>query len=183
MDSNTFYIITISVLLFLIYLVTRRKVKVIDVIDGDTIKIEFPLPPFGFEKVEKIRFIGVDTPETKHPAKGVQRYGKEAFAYTRERLLHKKVVLKFDKNKRDKYGRLLGYIYLHGRMFNAELIRKGFARAYLSYPFKYKKRFIKLQNQAKQEKQGLWNRGKKGKWILLLIIAATAAGVYLFVNL
>ncbi|NDK08812.1 hypothetical protein EOM39_06250, partial [Candidatus Gracilibacteria bacterium] len=130
----------------------KEKVKVIRIIDGDTIVIQFQ-----DGKTEKLRFIGVDTPETKHPKKEVEKFGIEVSNFTKDMLQGKEVFLELDyENYRDKYGRLLGYIWLQDANFNKLLIEKGYARAYLYFPFKYKEEFEKAEKEAKKNKLGIW---------------------------
>ncbi len=91
------------------------------VVDGDTIIVETN------NKNEKVRLIGVDTPETVHPLKPVEDFGKEASDFTRRMVEGKKVRLEFDWQLRDKYGRLLAYVYLgKGTFLNAEIIKQGY---------------------------------------------------------
>lgn len=121
------------------------------VIDGDTI---------GIDTGAKVRYIGVDTPETKHPRKGVEFYGKEAFSFNKQLVGGRRVRLECDVQKRDRYGRLLAYVYLpDGTFVNAELVRKGYARV-STYPpnVKYQELFLRLEQQARQKKRGLWNQ-------------------------
>ncbi len=137
-------------------LIQSQKVKVIEVIDGDTILIEFP-----DGRKEKLRFIGVDTPETKHPKKKVEYFWKEASEFTKKILSWKEVFLEIDKeNYRDKYGRLLGYIYLeeNGKkeFFNLKLIELWYARAYLVFPFKYSVVFKNAQTLARKNLIWMW---------------------------
>lgn len=107
------------------YLCTR-------VIDGDTIVAEID------GKHEKIRLIGVDTPETVHPSKPVEYFSKEASEFTKRMVEGKQVRLEFDWQKRDKYGRLLAYIFLIDGVFvNAEIVKQGYGHAYTRFPFKY----------------------------------------------
>jgi len=84
------------------------KIKVHRVVDGDTIEIIYQ------GKKEYVRFIGVNTPETKHPTKGVQPYGPEASDFTTKVLAGRDVWLEFDVKLRDQYGRLLAYVWLEG---------------------------------------------------------------------
>jgi micrococcal nuclease len=79
------------------------------VIDGDTIEVRIN------NRTEKVRFIGVDTPETVHPTKGEEPYGREASDYTKSQLNDQSVGLEFDVEKRDRYGRLLAYVWLEIR--------------------------------------------------------------------
>ena len=79
--------------------------KVVRVIDGDTVKIDYN------GKATNVRLIGVDTPEIVHPSKPVEAYGKEASNFTKNLLQGESVYLRFDIDKTDKYGRLLAYLY------------------------------------------------------------------------
>ena len=121
------------------------------VIDGDTIVINRE------GKIEKVRLIGVDTPETKHPKKPVQRFGKEAYLFTKEMVEGKEVRLESDQQRRDRYGRLLAYVYLmDGTFLNAEIIRQGYGFAYTRYPFKYMEKFRGYEREARENKRGMW---------------------------
>ncbi|MDR0589647.1 MAG: thermonuclease family protein, partial [Spirochaetaceae bacterium] len=105
--------------------------EVIDHVDGDTVRIRILNAPEQVGAVETVRLIGIDTPETVHPSRPVERFGKEASDFTREALLGKSVYLAFDWDLRDRYGRLLAYIYTgDGCCFNARIIRDGYAFAY-----------------------------------------------------
>ena len=122
--------------------------KVTRVIDGDTIVLD------GYERV---RLIGVDTPETVHPTKPVERFGKEASAFTRRMVEGKKVRLEYDQDTKDRYGRTLAYVYLEDDTFlNAEIIKQGYGFAYTKYPFKYMEEFREYQREAREEGRGLW---------------------------
>jgi len=127
-------------------------IKVIRIVDGDTIVVNID------SKDEKVRLIGVDTPETVKPDTPVQKYGKEASAFTKKMLIGKKVKLEFDVQHRDKYARFLAYVYLDdGRMFNKILIEEGYAQVMTVPPnIKYQQDFIRLQRKAKENKKGLW---------------------------
>lgn len=124
--------------------------EVIRVIDGDTIVLDGN---------EKVRLIGVDTPETKHPEKTVQYFGKEASAFTKRMVEGKKVRLEYDWPKRDKYERLLAYVYLKdGTFLNAEIIKQGYGFAYTRFPFKYLDAFRQYEREARENDRGLWNK-------------------------
>ena len=126
------------------YLCTR-------VIDGDTIAVE------KNGKKEKVRLIGVDTPETVHPFKPVEYFGKEASEFTRKNVEGKRVRLEYDWQSRDKYGRLLAYVYIEdGTFLNAEIIRQGYGFAYTRFPFKYLKDFRQYEREARGNNRGLW---------------------------
>ena len=124
------------------------------VIDGDTIRVRFE------GKSYTVRLMGVDTPETKHPTKAVEYFGREASAFTKAALEGKTVLLAKDRtgDTVDRYGRLLRYVLLDGDNFNARLIREGYAHAYRRFPFSKRKEFIQLEEQAKRRGIGLWNR-------------------------
>jgi micrococcal nuclease len=131
--------------------------EVIDHVDGDTVRVRIANPPEGLGVVETIRMLGVDTPETVHPSRAPERFGKEASAFTRSRLLGKGVYLAFDWDLRDHYGRLLAYIYTgDGGCFNADIIREGYGHAYTSYPFQFMDEFRRLEQDARNGKRGLW---------------------------
>jgi endonuclease YncB( thermonuclease family) len=93
-------------------------VEVMRAIDGDTLELSTG---------EKVRLIGVDTPETKDPRKPVEYFGKEATAFTQRTVAGKRVRLEYDQQRQDKYGRTLAYVYLeNGAFVNAEIIRQGY---------------------------------------------------------
>lgn len=133
--------------------------QVSEVIDGDTIDVSIQTE--AGPVLERVRMIGVDTPESVHPFKPLEYFGKEASEYSKNQLSGRSIRLEYDLSKRGKYGRLLAYVWYeddHGNWqhFNAELIQKGYAFAYLRYPFRYREEFRQLQLRAEQEKQGLW---------------------------
>lgn len=127
--------------------------SVTKVVDGDTFWIDD-----GSDKGLKIRLIGVNTPETVHPRKPVEYYGREASDYVKSILTGSKVKLKFDVNRVDRYGRTLAYVYLKdGTFLNADLIKKGYGQAMTVPPnVKYSERFVELERKARKEKVGLW---------------------------
>ena len=147
------YLTSLAFLLFLLvpiaisqnfYLCTR-------VIDGDTIIVNID------GKEERVRLIGVDTPETVHPSKPVEYFGKEASEFTKRMVEGKRVRLEFDWQRRDKYGRLLAYIYLEdGTFLNAEIIKQGYGFAYTRFPFKYLEEFRQYEREARENGRGLW---------------------------
>jgi micrococcal nuclease len=147
------YLTSLTFLLFLLvpivisqnfYLCTR-------VIDGDTIIVDMD------GKEERVRLIGVDTPETVHPSKPVEYFGKEASEFTKSMVEGKKVRLEYDWQRRDKYGRLLAYIYLEdGTFLNAEIIKQGYGFAYTRFPFKYLEEFRQYEREARENGRGLW---------------------------
>ena len=130
-----------------------NKYEVISVIDGDTFKINYK------GKETKVRLIGIDTPESVSSNKEKNNnYGKEASKYTKDRLEGKMISIEFDVQETDKYGRLLAYVYLEdGKMYNKELLEKGYAQV-ATYPpnVKYVKEFKEIQKQAKENNVGFW---------------------------
>ena len=124
------------------------------VVDGDTIEIAIG------GKTERVRLIGVDTPETKHPTKGVECYGPEASAYT-EQLLPTATALRVERDieARDKYGRLLLYVYIaDSNVFvNLDLVMNGYARPMVFEPnTAHKGDFAQAATQAELRNVGLW---------------------------
>ena len=141
-------------LLFLSVPVDAENGRVVRIIDGDTITVRIS------REIRTVRLIGVDTPETKHPTKEVQYFGREASAFTSAALKGKTVRLETDSESAhvDRYGRWLRYVYLDGDNFNARLIREGYAYAYRLFPFSKRPEFVRLEEQARRQRVGLWNR-------------------------
>ncbi|MEC2078058.1 thermonuclease family protein [Metabacillus fastidiosus] len=127
--------------------------EVTRVVDGDTMKILVD------GKEETVRLLLVDTPETVHPNKEVQPFGPETSQFAKEMLNGKKVQIELDVSERDKYGRLLVYLHIDGKMFNKLLLEKGLARvAYIYAPnTKYVDEFYEIQKKAQQNEQGIWS--------------------------
>jgi micrococcal nuclease len=131
-----------------------EKRVVIRVIDGDTIVVN---------PNEKVRLIGVDTPETIHPKKAVQCFGEDAKEFTRKMVEHRSIRLVLDesnaaRNHKDRYGRTLAYVYFDdGTMLNSELIRRGYAHAYTRFPFRYIVEFREMERVARSQAVGLWS--------------------------
>jgi len=135
--------------------------RVKNVVDGDTITLS---------DGTKVRFVGVDTPETKHPRKPVEPFGKEASNFTHAQLNGEEVELVLDQNSaatnhRDHFGRLLAYVFRKRDGFDvsAELITQGYAHAFTKYPFERMAEFRCLQTKARDTKQGLWRDAPSGK--------------------
>lgn len=131
----------------------KEKVHVDRVVDGDTF-----VAKQGNKNI-KVRLIGVDTPETVKPNTPVQPYGKEASNYSKKTLTNKDVYLEYDKEKNDRYGRTLAYVWLDkDHMYNKELVEKGLAREkYFAPNGKYRDVFKKAQNEAKKNKVNIWS--------------------------
>jgi micrococcal nuclease len=127
---------------------TRGQAKVVAVLDGDTIIIDGG---------EKVRYAGLNTPETHHPDKLPEYCGQEAYEANRRLVAGKTVHLEFDERRRDKYGRLLAYVYVESLFVNAELIRQGYAQV---STYKDNQRhhdeFARLQQNAIAARRGMW---------------------------
>jgi micrococcal nuclease len=141
---------------------------VLRVVDGDTLVINHN------GRKENIRLIGIDTPESKPNKKArkdagrtsedirtIVSLGKEAAQFVRT-FVHPgdPVFIEFDRQPRDKYGRLLGYVYLSdGRMLNEEIVRAGYANL-MTYPpnVKYQDRFLRAYHDARENNRGLWGK-------------------------
>lgn len=129
------------------------KAKVLEVIDWDTLKIEF----LSSKKVEKLRLIWIDTPETKDPRKNVQAFWQEAYDYVNDSIKWEDVTVEMDPNNfRDKYSRLLWFVYFDWESFNKKLIEQWFAKAYTNYDFKYLDEYKKAETVAKKNNLWIW---------------------------
>ncbi|WP_235988916.1 thermonuclease family protein [Aquibacillus kalidii] len=122
------------------------------IVDGDTIEVSIN----GKEDV--IRLLLVDTPETKHPSLPVQDFGPEASQFAKDTLTGKNVQIEKDGPERDKYDRLLAYLWVDGKMFNQLLLEEGLARLAYVYdpPYTHYEAYMKAQNRAKDAGKGIW---------------------------
>lgn len=132
------------------------------VVDGDTAEISVD----GAKR--RVRFLGVDTPETVHPNKPVQFFGPEASAFTKESLTGKRVWLEYDKNPQDRYNRHLAYIWttkpktidtetIRRDMFNAKMLLGGYAKVMIIKPNnRYSAQFKEFEAEARNSRRGLW---------------------------
>lgn len=128
---------------------------VVEFVDGDTLAVDMN------GKKEKVRLIGVDTPETHDPRKSVQCFGQAASNFTKQFIGSNKVRLESDpqNTNRDRYNRLLRYVYLpDGRMVNAELLKQGYAFAYTFFPFSKMDEFRDYEQSARTNNLGLWGQ-------------------------
>ncbi|HRY82708.1 MAG TPA: thermonuclease family protein [Candidatus Moranbacteria bacterium] len=122
--------------------------KVLRVIDGDTIEIEGG---------ERVRYIGIDTPEVGANGKADECYAQKAKEKNQELVLGKNVELRKDVSDRDQYGRLLRYVFVDGLSINIELVRLGLAKV-ASFPpdVRYQDEITSAQSEAREKKSGLW---------------------------
>ena len=155
--QNLVIFVAVSIALF--YVFSEKKTyketyAVKYIVDGDTIDINY------HGKIERVRLLCVDTPESVHPN---QKYntplGKTASKYTKNRLSGKYVGIELEEKKRGKYGRLLAYVFVDNKNFNIELVKKGLSPYYTKYgkSKKYDKQFCIAEATAKQLKLNIWN--------------------------
>ncbi len=128
--------------------------RVMRVVDGDTIEVQL-----GSVR-EKVRYIGVDTPETKDPRRPVGCFGEQASAFNASLVAGARVRLVGDVEPRDRYGRLLAYVYRvsDGLFVNAALVRLGYAKPLTIAPdVRFADRFAALAREAREQERGLWS--------------------------
>jgi micrococcal nuclease len=132
-------------------LATTLEGAVVRVVDGDTIQVRIG------DRVESVRYIGVNTPEIHHPTRGEEPGGRKASAVNRQLVAGKQVRLELDVQARDRYGRLLAYVWIGDVMINAEMVRLGFAQVMTIPPnVRHQALFVKLQRDARDARRGLW---------------------------
>ena len=130
-----------------------ESAEVSRIVDGDTIKVILG------GKLQTIRYIGVDTPETKHPNKPIDCFGPEASRFNQKLVFGKRVILEKDITDRDRYGRLLRYVWVEGvGLVNQVLVENGYARV-SSFPpdVKYEYILLSAESVAQENKTGLWS--------------------------
>ena len=146
----------------------QQSFLVAEVIDGDTLDLG---EPDGDSPVTRVRLLGIDTPETKHPKIGVMYYGPEASAYAKNLVENTRVTVLMDTvgDHRDLYGRLLAYIQLEdGRILNEEIIRNGYGYADLRFEHSQSARYEAIMDQSIVGKTGLWKevtRDQLPQWL------------------
>lgn len=130
-----------------------QTARVVRVVDGDTIEVE------QGGRTDRVRYIGVDTPETVKPGTPVQCFGHQASARNTALVGGQEVRLVVGEEPRDRYGRLLAYVYRvsDGTFVNAALVRDGYARTLTIPPNdRFAGRFHTMQTRARAERKGLW---------------------------
>lgn len=154
--------LTILIFIFFIGLnniYAKETVEFVDCVDGDTIKISLD------NKDYTVRMLAVDTPESVHPTKPVEYYGKEASDYTCNKVKNaKKIEVEYDEDseKMDKYDRLLVWVFVDGNLLQKDLVENGYAKvAYLYGDYKYTKELEKVQELASANNLGIWNETEK----------------------
>ena len=142
-----------ALLLSVLLAATPQKVQVVAVHDGDTITVKFD------GHTEKVRLVGLDSPELQDERQAYRDAGYAARDYARSRLGGETVTLEAEPRQgdRDNYARLLRYVILDdGTNVNEEFVRKGYARVYDKFQFTLKPRFKAAEAEAKREKLGVW---------------------------
>jgi micrococcal nuclease len=122
-----------------------------EVVDGDTIRVSLD------GQIYSLRYIGIDTPETKDPNDPVECYGQEAYLANRDLINGQTVQLEKDVSDTDRYGRLLRYVWIGDEMVNEILVREGYAVS-STYPpdVKHQEVFVAAQQSAREASRGLW---------------------------
>lgn len=133
-----------------------RAVLVHKAIDGDTLLLATG---------EMVRLIGVDAPETDGPYTRAEPFGAQAAAFVREAAEGRRIRLEIGPERRDAYGRTLAYVYVDDLDLNAELIRRGFARAYRRFPHRRLDEFVRLEAEARAAGLGLWSTDAAGSGV------------------
>jgi len=133
----------------------KKTFTVVGVVDGDTLDID---APEGKRNYTRIRLWGIDTPETKHPEKGIMYFGPEAADFATKSALGKQVTVYLEEHRtRGKFGRLLAYVQLpDGRFLNEVLVAEGFAYADLRFRHSLYHKYKQLEASARSGKKGLW---------------------------
>ena len=141
----------------------KETVKLSDCVDGDTIKVIL-----NDNKEYTIRMLAIDTPESVHPTKKVEYYGKEASEYTCNLVTNaKKIEIEYDEDsdKSDKYNRLLVWVFVDENLLQKDLIENGYAKvAYLYGDYKYTNELEKTQEKASAKEIGIWNTIAKNEY-------------------
>ena len=137
----------------------KVAVKFEGCVDGDTIKVMLD------NKKTTVRFLAIDTPETVHPTKGEEPYGKEASNYTCDKVKNaKKLELEYDEGstKTDKYSRALAWVFVDDNLLQKDLVSLGYAKvAYLYGDYKYTDELKEIEKTAKSKKLGVWSKEEK----------------------
>jgi endonuclease YncB( thermonuclease family) len=128
-----------------------REVTVVHVDDGDTIDVRLD------DRIERVRYIGVDAPEIPHDGIGGARGGEAATRLNEALVGGRRVRLQLDREERDRYGRLLAYLWVGNTMINLEMVRRGYARVLTIPPnVHYQRWFLSVEAEARAAHLGLW---------------------------
>ncbi len=128
------------------------RARVTRVVDGDT----FEAAVRG--DILDVRLIGIDAPETVHPTEAVECFGPEASDFTERRLERARVVLEFDVERIDPFGRTLAYVWIGRRLFNEDIVRMGYATLSTFPPnVAHVERLVEAERKARRDGLGLWD--------------------------
>ena len=157
--------LVVGIMTFLLFInvsYALDEVKLSKCVDGDTIKVKID------NKEYTVRMLAIDTPESVHPEKKVEYYGKEASEYTCNIVSNaKKIELEYDSgsDKTDKYDRLLAWVIVDGELLQDKLVSLGYAKvAYLYGDYKYTSLLEEHQELASAKNLGIWNQQEKDKF-------------------
>lgn len=135
--------------------------RIVRVIDGDTVRVRLG------DSTQTVRYIGVDTPETVKPGAPVECFGRRASAFNRRLVSGRRVRLRFGRERRDRYGRLLAYVYLRGvgrRSVNARLVSRGYGTVLTIPPnTEHARSFERLERKARRRRLGIWRACASGQ--------------------
>lgn len=129
------------------------KIEFVSCIDGDTFKVKIN------SKEEKVRMLAIDTPETVKVGTPVEPYGKEASDYTCDKVKNASILsFEYEKDKYDKYDRLLAWVFVDNSLLQKELVSLGYAKvAYIYDDYKYTEELYTLESDAAELKKGIWS--------------------------
>jgi len=126
---------------------------VVIVYDGDTVKVK---SENGFER--RVRLIGIDTPEIEDTPANTRLEALLAKRFTFHHLFRKRIKLTYEREVEDKYGRLLAYVWTEEGLFNEFILKQGFARVFLKFPYGMKEKFMESQKEAQKQGRGFWHK-------------------------
>lgn len=138
-------------------IVLDNTVLLVDCVDGDTAKF------IVNQETRTVRFLAIDTPETKKPNTPVQKYGPEASAFTCNQLKNaQKISLEFEKTRTDKYNRLLAWVFVDDELLQEKIVAEGLAKvSYLYAKYKYTESLKLAEMEAKNKKLNLWSESNE----------------------
>lgn len=163
------------------FVYAKEEVKFSKCVDGDTIKV------IKDNEEKTVRMLAIDTPESVHPKKEVEYYGKEASEYTCNLVTNaKKIELEYDNNsdETDKYNRVLAWVFVDDYLLEDLLVKDGYAEvAYLYGDYKYTSLLKDHQAVAESKKIGIWNEEEKSKWNNDSEIESTSDNIFVIIGL
>lgn len=151
---NTLILLAVILSTYSILFAGHKLYKVVWINDGDTILLERDI---------RVRYIGIDTPEVAHDGKKAEPFSGKARKFNQKLLKYKKIRLEFDEQRKDRYDRLLAYVFLkNGTFVNEKIIEHGLGYVLYKEPNrKYYRRLLKAQNSAIEKRVGIWSNLRK----------------------